>query len=234
MVKHWHLASITLAWNPGTHSMVDSPTIICDMQTAACNELFNDAGDPLLRAVLNVLVKSVLWDNFSYSWSFWVPSLKLYQGKWHLNLLKVSHHSVHFSVIQTAAWATHCIWKLWYMFPCWSFQPSPMLSSVQNQHLQNSFPNIFSCLWQYKFPNSCISGGGGYNLSSPRSDKELLAMIHYSVFDQGEASLLRHGKKECFGLAKKSQGNEILLFHEKRTNLLHTTIWMDLKVLHTV
>lgn len=40
-------------------------------------------------------------------------------------------------------------------------------------------------------------------------------MIHYSVFDQGEASLLRHGKKECFGLAKKSQGNEILLFHEK-------------------
>lgn len=44
--------------------MVKSPTIIPDMQMQAVNELFKDAGDPLISAVLNVLMKNVLWGNF--------------------------------------------------------------------------------------------------------------------------------------------------------------------------
>lgn len=41
-----------------------------------------------------------------------------------------------------------------------------------------------------------MGGAHGNNLSSPRSDKEV--MIHHSVFTQGEASLLRN-KEECLG-----------------------------------
>lgn len=58
-------------------------------------------------------------------------------------------------------------------------------------------------------------------------------MTNRSVFTQGEASLHRHKKKECFGWQRSHQENEILLFHKKEQTM-HTITWMDLEGLHSV